>query len=110
MKVSEINEINGIKMLAPGNPEREIEKVFCCDLLSMAMSKAPAGACWVTVMNNINTLAVASLTDCACIVFAEGVHVGDDVITKANTEGIALFQTDIPVFYAGWMVECKLNK
>lgn len=45
--------------------EREITRVFCCDLLSVAMGKAPAGCAWVTVMANINTLAVASLTDTA---------------------------------------------
>ena len=42
---------------------REIEKVFCCDLLSIAMGRAPTGCAWVTVMANLNTLAVASLAD-----------------------------------------------
>ena len=39
---------------------------FCCDLLSVAMGKAPAGCAWVTVMGNMNTLAVATLADAAC--------------------------------------------
>ena len=47
-----------------------ITKVFCCDLLSIAMGKAPQGSAWVTVMANVNTLAVASLTDVACIIIA----------------------------------------
>lgn len=29
---------------------RKIEKPFCCDLLSVAMGKAPSGCAWVTVM------------------------------------------------------------
>ena len=43
--------------------EREITKPFCCDLLSIAMGHAPEGCAWVTVMGNMNTLAVASLAD-----------------------------------------------
>ena len=35
--------------------EREITKCFCCDLLSVAMGRAPAGCAWVTVMGNMNT-------------------------------------------------------
>ena len=53
--------------------EREITKCFCCDLLSVAMGRAPAGCAWVTVMGNMNTLAVASLADAACVIMAEGV-------------------------------------
>ena len=53
-------------------PEREITKPFCCDLLSIAMGKAPAGCAWVTVMGNMNTLAVATLTEAACVILAEG--------------------------------------
>ena len=39
--------------------EREITKPFCCDLLSIAMGRAPDWCAWVTVMGNMNTLAVA---------------------------------------------------
>ncbi len=43
---------------------REISTVFCCDLLSIAMGRAPAGCAWVTVMGNMNTLAVAGPGRC----------------------------------------------
>ena len=43
--------------------DRQITVPFCCDLLSIAMGRAPAGCAWVTVMANMNTLAVAALTD-----------------------------------------------
>ena len=52
--------------------EKEITGVYCCDLLSIAMTKVPARAAWVTVMSNLNTLAVASLTEAACVILAEG--------------------------------------
>ena len=56
--------------------EREITKPFCCDLLSIAMGRAPEGCAWVTVMGNMNTLAVASLADAACVIMAEGAALG----------------------------------
>src|SRR5699024_3555956 len=60
--LKQILELPDLKVLAEGNPERKLSKVFCCDLLSIAMGKAPADGVWVTVMGNKNTLAVASLT------------------------------------------------
>ena len=78
--------------------DREIEKVFCCDLLSIAMGKAPAGCAWVTVMANLNTLAVASLADAACIILAEGSQMDENGVKKARMQGITLLETDGPVF------------
>lgn len=80
--------------------EREITIPFCCDLLSVAMGKAPAGCAWVTVMANINTLAVASLTDSACIILAEDTFSDEEVLSKASEQGITLFSTPMSVFEA----------
>ena len=75
------------------DPDREVTKIFCCDLLSIAMSKAPAGCVWVTVMGNRNTLAVASLAEAACIVLAEGVSLDEGTLARAGEEGIAVLAT-----------------
>lgn len=98
MKLKDIYELPDCRFLVKGDPEREISRVFCCDLLSIAMSKAPAGGVWVTVMGNKNTLAVASLTDIACIVLAEGISLDDGTLAKAEEEGIAVAATELPVF------------
>ncbi len=98
VKLQTIFELPECRILAKGNPDREIEAVFCCDLLSIAMSKAPPGCVWVTVMGNKNTLAVASLTDAACIVLAEGVSIDEGTLSKAEEEGIAVLSTELPVF------------
>ena len=63
--------------------DREIEKVFCCDLLSIAMGKAPAGCAWVTVMANL---------------LAEGSQMDENGVKKARMQGITLLETDGPVF------------
>ena len=78
--------------------DRQVTGVFCCDLLSIAMGRAPADGAWVTVMGNINTLAVMSLTDMACIVLAEGAVMDEAGMTKARQQGIPVFRTENPIF------------
>lgn len=85
---------------AGDDTEREITVPFCCDLLSIAMGRAPAGCAWVTVMGNMNTLAVASLTDAACIIMAEGTMLDETAIKKAQMQGITVLATELPVFEA----------
>ena len=80
--------------------DREIRDVFCCDLLSIAMSKGIEDAAWVTVMGNINTLAVLTLTDMACIVLAEGASMDEVGLEKAKNEGITVLRTGEPIFTA----------
>lgn len=80
--------------------EREITTPFCCDLLSIAMGRAPAGCAWVTVMSNMNTLAVAALTDAACIVLAEGTMLDETAVRKAADQDITVLKTEMPVFEA----------
>lgn len=78
--------------------ERNIEKPFCCDLLSIAMGRAPKNSAWITVMGNVNTLAVASLADVACIILAEGANLDDGAIQKAKEQNITVFASDLPIF------------
>ena len=101
MKVEDLAQNENLQLLTEGlDLSAEITKPFCCDLLSIAMGKAPAGACWVTVTVNTNTLAVATLTDVAWIIFAEGSAVDPAIIEKAAEEEIPLFKTDLSEFDA----------
>ena len=75
-----------------------VSTVACCDLLSVAMGNIQADSAWVTVMSNINTLAVASLCDAACVVLAYDTQVAEDFTAKAAETGITVFRTDKPVF------------
>lgn len=78
--------------------DQEITTPFCCDLLSFAMSKAPAKAVWVTVMGNVNTLAVAKLVDIPCIILAEGTELDNVAREKAKTQDITVLNTDGTIF------------
>lgn len=109
MTSNDLKKIPEFTLLTEGDMSKEITKPFCCDLLSVAMSKAPAGAAWVTIMGNTNALAVSSLTDCACIILAEGTSLDPNVIHKAQVQDITLFETNLPIFEAALKVYELLN-
>jgi hypothetical protein len=84
--------------------DRKISTPFCCDLLSLAMGKAPSDCAWITVMGNGNTLAVASLVHAACVIFAEGIIPDEAVVKTAQEHEITVLKTDMPVFEAAMAV------
>ncbi len=101
MTVKELIEASGYSLLHAGETGDEIiTKTYCCDLLSIAMSRLPANSAWVTVMGNINTVAVAVLTECPCIILAEGASPDAAMLDKVKQQGIALLSTELPVFEA----------
>lgn len=108
MTIKELIDSGLFKTISVGDDtERNISGLFCCDLLSIAMSKAPADSVWVTVMGNINTLAVAALCDVGCIVLAESISLDDAARAKAVQQHITVLSTDMPIFDAALKVhEC----
>jgi hypothetical protein len=94
MTVKEVAEKLGFSILT-GSGEREITGFYACDLLSWVISHAKTGDMWVTVMNNINILAVASLVDVACIVIPEGVEIYENLAERANEKGITILATEL---------------
>lgn len=101
MTVQQLVDNGMFALVNPGDdPSRGITVPFCCDLLSVAMGRAPAGCAWVTVMGNINTLAVAALADAACVIMAEGTMLDEAALNKAKQQGIAVLKTELPVFEA----------
>ena len=110
MRLETLIDSNIFELVNKGDDlDRDISKVFCCDLLSVAMGKAPADGAWVTVMANMNTLAVAALTDTSCISLAEGASLDDASVQKASDQGITVFATDLPVFEAALKVHGMLS-
>ena len=73
------------------------------------MGQAPSGSAWVTVMSNMNTLAVASLADVACVILAEDAQSDENFLTKASAQGITVLATELPIFDAALAVYQKLH-
>ena len=77
---------------------RKVEGGYCGDLLSWVMSRAKSGDAWVTIMTNISVVAVAALTDCACVILAENAEIAPEVIAKAEAQGINLLVSEHDAF------------
>ncbi len=87
-----------LKILSLGNENCEITGVYCCDLLSVVMGKASMGCAWVTVMANVNAVAVASLTEIGLVIFADGTKPDDIVLQKAAENSINIVASDNNIF------------
>ena len=95
MKVSELIEILNLEILTSSDfTDRDITGCYIGDLLSWVMGKAKQGDAWITIMNNINIVAVAELTDVSCIILSEGVSAGEDIVKKADGEDIIILKSD----------------
>lgn len=88
MTVNDLLKNDSFKAVALPEGDRDIIGVYIGDLLSWVMGKAQSGDAWITIMSNVNILAVASLTDCACIILSEAVALEDEVIKTAENKGI----------------------
>ena len=72
--------------------DRQITVPFCCDLLSIAMGRAPA-----------------ALTDTACVILAEGAVLDDAARKKAIDQEITVLSTDMPIFEAALEIHGMLS-
>jgi DRTGG domain. len=87
-----------LETICEGSPEREVTSGYCGDLLSWVMGRAPADSVWVTIMGNINVIAVASLADVACVVLADGVKLDEDARVRAVSEGMNVYSSAMGEF------------
>lgn len=109
MTVKEMYQKTRFTVINAGNDCMEISGVYCCDLLSFVMSKAYAGCAWVTVMGNINSIAVATLAEISCIILADGVIPDEKALEKATEHNVPILSTDNPVFEAALAVHTALK-
>jgi len=96
--VNQLASLNGISVIAMPDGEREIKGVYIGDLLSWVMGRAKADDAWITIMSNINIVAVASLADTACIILAEGVTLDAAVVETANAKGVNVLSAEMPAY------------
>ena len=100
MTVQSLCNSFGWKILTAGDLDRAVTGCYCGDLLSWVMSKAQEGDCWLTVMGNVNAVAVAVLTDCACIVLTEQAALDDEARARAEQQGVTILTTEQNAYQA----------
>ena len=111
MIVAELVEKLGAKVLNNGvDLSGEVKSAYVCDLLSWVMAKGAPGTAWVTVMNHLNVIAVATLLDMACVIIPENIDVDEKTLAKASDEDVPVLSTDKTAYQiAGILFGCGLG-
>lgn len=79
---------------------KEIEGVFCGDLLSWVMAHSCEKNAWITVQTHLNVVAVAALKEMSCLIFVQEASIPEETLQKAQEEHIALVQTSLSAYEA----------
>ncbi len=95
-----VNDILAVTQatLVCGDPDMTFDGVYTGDLLSRAMSRVTAGCLWVTIMSNVNVVAVATLTEPAAVLLAEGVCLQEDALAGARENGITVLTSPLSAY------------
>lgn len=95
MNVKElIDKLNLNVLTNSGDFNREVTDCYIGDLLSWVMGRAPEDSAWLTVMGNINSIAVATLADVSCIILVENASLDEDAKKKAEIHGVTILSTE----------------
>lgn len=90
--------------------EQDVTGGYCGDLLSWVMGRAQQGQVWFTVIGNVNTIAVASLTGISAIVLCSGAKPDQDMAEKAAQQAVNVFQTPLAEYEAAVLFSKKLEE
>lgn len=108
MTVQAMAEALSLTPLCVPEPDREVEGGYIGDLLSWVMGNAQSGDAWITIMSNDNVVAVAVLTDVACVILSEGVTLDERLRALAEKKGVNVFSTALSSFAVGAKVAALL--
>lgn len=98
MTVCEMAQRLSLTAITATDDQREFSGAYIGDLLSWVMGRAKHDNVWITIMSNINIVAVASLADVACIVLAEGVTLEENVRATAEQKGVNVYTSERTAF------------
>jgi hypothetical protein len=105
MTVQELAQKLELQEFYMEEPDREIEGAYCGDLLSWVMGKCPADTAWVTIMSNQNVAAVAVLCDTACTILSEGVVPDEELLDRAQKQGVNLLGSPLDEYQLCWRLK-----
>ena len=99
MQVSDLIPLIEAKNLTPSLPvDREVTCGYVCDLLSWVMAHGDSGMAWVTVQTHMNVIAVAVLSEMACVILPEGIDMEAESLEKAISEEMIVLQSPLTAF------------
>ena len=97
MLLSQLTSVVPLRHIC-GPQIESFDGVYAGDLLSRAMSRVRSDNLWITIMNNTNVIAVASLTEAAAVVLAEDVEMTSEAVQAAEENGISVYSSSESVY------------
>ena len=97
MTVNALCDLLDAKVLC-GDVDKPFLGVYAGDFLSRAMSRVEYDCIWVTIMANVNVVAVATLTEPAAIVLAEDVVLQEDALKAAIDNGLTVLSSTLSTY------------
>lgn len=98
MTVKQLAKECGFTVLHLAEESGEVSGAYACDLLSWVIGRAEAGSALVTVMTNVNVIAVAVMAELPCVILSEGVSLDEVALQKAQMQGISVLSSNLPTY------------
>ena len=97
MTIIDISQRIGATVVC-GDTNKSFDGVYVGDLLSRAMSHVGLDNLWITIMANVNVVAVATLTEPAAVILAEGVVLQEEALAGAVKNGITVLSSPLSAY------------
>ena len=98
MTVEQLAKECGFTPLHIADGSAEVSGAYACDLLSWVIGRAEEGAALVTVMTNVNVIAVAVMAELPCVILTEGVRPDEIALQRARDQEISVLVSEKPTY------------
>ncbi|MBU2548989.1 MAG: PucR family transcriptional regulator ligand-binding domain-containing protein [Proteobacteria bacterium] len=99
MTLAELADRLELRVLAGvRNLDRDVSGGYTSDLLSDVMANSEGGQIWITLQGHLNVVAVAVLRELAGVVIVGGRVPPEDMLARAEDEGLPVLSSERPAF------------
>ena len=98
MTIAQLINETGWSVLTNVDLNKEIDGVFCGDILSYVIKNSSPNQIWITTQNHLNVLAVAMLCQFSLIIIAGDVVVDDEIVRLANEKQLPLIKLRLSTY------------
>lgn len=98
MTVMQLAESCGFAPIYIADATALVKNVYACDLLSWVIGRAEEGSALVTVMTNVNVIAVAVMAELPCVVLTGGVTPDENTLQRAKDQGVSILVSAQPTY------------
>lgn len=110
MTVRQLIEALDLTVVNAGDLDRPVTGGYCGDLLSWVMGRAGYGNAWITVMGNVNAIAVCVLADVSCMILSDSSPLDDAAYDRACREKVTVLSSDLDTYSLATKLFCALRE